>query len=153
MGVASTLARVIGDVAEQLRRQIVELEEERAQRQEEIATLNLRLRDPRQAVRRIGGEIKSLRNHLRLLEETGDPEAASELAKIQASTIAAAAQIIMTKHGGRMALAQLVIELQAVGKLRDSSGAQATLLKALSRDGRFERDPAMKHHWRLIPHQ
>jgi len=141
-----TLARVTSDAtdpARQIRDQIRQL-------QDEDSRLAESLRDTRAARHRIAAQIRSLEANLKLLEQLAGPAAERNLAEIQGGTIADAAAAILARLGGAGTMTQLVAELQEAGKLLRSPGAYPTLMKALTRDQRFERVPDQRGQWRLV---
>lgn len=130
------------DAKEQIRDQIRFLEQEDAR-------LSESLRDTREARHRVSSQIRSLEGSLHLLEQLDSPTAARDVAELQAGTIADAAAVILARTEAPMALTALVASLQDSGKLLRSPGAYPTLLKALTRDHRFERVPGGGSTWRL----
>ena len=131
------------DPARQIRDQIQQL-------QGEDARLAASLRDTRTARHRISAQIRSLEANLKLLEQLAGPAADRNLAEIQGGTIADAASTVLGRLGGASPLTRLVAELQEAGKLLRSPGAYPTLMKALTRDPRFERVPDQRGWWRLV---
>lgn len=131
------------DPADQIREQLRRLREEDARLAES-------LKDNRAARHQISAQIRSLEGNLRLFEQLDSPAAAREVAEFQAGTIADAAAALLARAEHPMALTDLVAALQDAGKLLRSPGAYPTLLKAMTRDHRFERVPGHVSTWRLV---